>query len=72
MGNPEERRNLSLCVQKSVFQPFLRYYTFLENKTKLEMLWPSRESSPQIEQSSQCIAQTFMQLLLPFLQSFKG
>lgn len=61
MGDTEERRNLSLCV-KSVFQTFHQYYTFLENKTKLNISQLSHEIFPQTEWSVQCIAQTFVQL----------
>lgn len=61
MGDTEERRNLSLCV-KSVFQTFHQYYTFLENKTKLNISQLSHEIFPQTEWSVQCIAQTFLQL----------
>lgn len=56
---------------KPVFQTFHQYYAFLENKTKLNIPQLSHESFPRIQRSAQCIAQTFMQLLL-LSQNLKG
>lgn len=70
MGDPEEIKNLSLCV-KSVFQTFHQYYTFLENKTKLKISSSIMKALPRLNDQLDHHSD-LQELLLPLSQNLKG